>query len=128
MQGTMQFHAYYWCDWCLHPGVIVLHNHGFAMKYPLFDDIPARRTARDKVGKLFTAIANKTHEMGLRKMTPLHLMYGFDIIDVFVPDPLHFIDEGVSKQEMHCWCGKSSEPYSSTKQEIAEIDRSIKKF
>ncbi|XP_024876430.1 uncharacterized protein LOC112457524, partial [Temnothorax curvispinosus] len=128
MQGTTQFNGYYGCNWCLHPGIPVRYNKGTSVKYTLLNEIPARRTAEQTLQHIQEAVNTNTSVFGIKKASPLLNLREFDIIDGFVPDPMHCMDLGIAKQFAEYWLDSSNMPYSISNSYIDIIDKQIKAF
>ena len=129
MQGFVQFNGYYGCNWCLHPGKSVMHNKKAVVKYPLLYENPPRRTQECTLEHVRQAIASNLRSVfGVKKVSPLLSLNGFDIIDGFVPDFMHCIALGVAKQFADYWFNSTNQPYSISKENRRRIDRHIKSF
>lgn len=128
MQGLIQFNGYYGCNWCLHPGVLVPHNTGAAVKYILMNEIPERRSEEGTLNHIQEAIDTGSPAYGVKKATPLLLLNKFNIIDGFVPDAMHCIDLGIAKQFAEYWFNSSQKPFSISNADIERIDNHVKSF
>lgn len=106
VQGLKQLNGYSACSWCLHPGQMVLHKVAEVIKYPLLDQVPQERQELESI----VHIGEKSH--GFQAPTPLLLLKKFNIIDGFVPDPMHCVALGVIKQFTKLWFRTSWKPYS----------------
>uniref|UniRef100_A0ABD2W9C4 Transposase domain-containing protein n=1 Tax=Trichogramma kaykai TaxID=54128 RepID=A0ABD2W9C4_9HYME len=93
VQGVMQFNGYYGCNWCLHPGV----SDG-AMRYPVLDPVPAERTHEDTLNVMLNFVNNPKNEMGIKYPSPFICLTGFNMIEGFLPDYMHFALEGIASQ------------------------------
>lgn len=124
MQGFIQFNGYYGCPWCLHPGTSVIHRKRRVVKYTLLDEIPQKRTEKETLIHIEESITSGTTAYGVKKATPLLLLNRFNIIDGFVPDPMHCIDLGVVKQFSNYWFNTSNKAYS-IKKEIQRIEKYV---
>ncbi|XP_051243573.1 uncharacterized protein LOC127356108 isoform X2 [Dicentrarchus labrax] len=110
LRNCKQFNGEYGCDWCLHPGVMVKKGSGSMRSYP-FDE--QKQSARSK--KMFNDDAaqaenNKQKQTkmyqtvnGVKGLSLLSILPFFDIVFGFVPDYMHSVLLGVSKQLMSLW-------------------------
>ena len=128
MQGFVQFNGYYGCPWCLHTGEYIAHNTGGAVKYPLLDEIPERRSEEGTLIHIQETIDTGNRSYGVKKATPLLLLNKFNIIDGFVPDAMHCIDLGIAKQFAEYWFDSAHKPYSISKVDIDRICEHMKSF
>ncbi|OXU17411.1 hypothetical protein TSAR_006242 [Trichomalopsis sarcophagae] len=128
MQGFVQFNGYYGCPWCLHPGELIAHNTGAAIKYILLNEIPERRSEERTVVHIQEALDTGNSAYGVKKVTPLLVLNKFNIIDGFVPDPMHCIDLGIAKQFCEYWFNSSQKPFSISNADMERIDNYIKSF
>lgn len=94
MQGLVQFNAYNSCSWCLHPG----QWHDGSVRFPILHYRPINRQVACTIKHGAQSIQSGTPIMGVKSITPLINLPGFDIIDGFVPDYLHCYLAGVAKQ------------------------------
>ncbi|XP_058802739.1 uncharacterized protein LOC131670810 [Phymastichus coffea] len=123
MQGLVQFNGYYGCNWCLHPGSLIRHDTGYSMKYPILDEFPERRTADATFILMQRSVESNTPQFGVKNVSPLLLLYPFNIIDGFVPCSLHCVDRGLGNQFTNYWLNSSNKPYSIPKNKIKDIDQ-----
>ena len=128
MQGTVQFNGYYGCNWCLHPGELVPHKTRSVVKYPILDSVPERRTEGSTLNHLRQALISNSPCFGVKNVSPLLKLKGFDIINGFVPDSMHCIALGVGKQFTEYWFNSTNHVYSLSKQQITRLDTIINTF
>ena len=65
---------------------------------------------------------------GIKRATPLLNLKNFNIIDGFVPDPMHCIALGVVRQFLDYWFKPSNNVYSISKADITRIDNYLQKI
>ncbi|XP_043481109.1 uncharacterized protein LOC122510490 [Leptopilina heterotoma] len=130
MQGFCQFNGKYGCPWCLHPGQWVSNpttKNGGSQKYPLLDAPVSRRTVQDTLRHMEIATPNKPC-FGIKHPSELINLNNFDIIDGFVPDPMHIVSN-VGKLFTHIWFGtKSVSSAYLTKDKLIEINSIMTKI
>ena len=122
MQGLIQFNGYYSCNWCLHPGEMVPHRRGYAMKYPILDEEPELRTEVGTLNHLRVTLETLSPTFGVKNVSPLIELKKFDIINGFVPDSMHCIALEVVKQFSEYWLSSTGHPYSLSKEKINRLD------
>ncbi|KAL7296786.1 hypothetical protein TKK_0010189 [Trichogramma kaykai] len=127
MQGLKQFNGFYGCNWCLHPGK-TLGEIRSVVKYPLLDDVPERRNELNSLAHINEALHTGQPVFGFKKASPLINLKCFNIIDGFVPDAMHCITLGVTKQFFKYWFHTSGHEFSLTKEEKGYINRTILNF
>lgn len=93
MNGTMQFNAHHGCDWCLHPGTYYARS----MRYPASRIFEYRDTEATK--RLMEEASDRGLPIqGVRRISPLIHLEGFDVVHGFTPDFMHCILIGVVRQ------------------------------
>ena len=122
MQGFIQFNGYFGCNWCLHPGELVNHDRGAAIKYTLLHEVPPRRSEETTLRHIQEALDSNAVVNGVKKATPLLNLRKFNIIDGFVPDSMHCIALGIVRQFSDYWFQTSGNPFSISKANIRRID------
>lgn len=128
MQCMSLFNGSYGCHWCLHHGEMVLHKTTKVMKYPLLKEVPMRRTEQDTIQHMEQSQASGRVLFGMKKPTPLRNLKAFNIIDGFVPDPLHCVNLGCTKQFTNYFFNTTGNPYSITKRQTNALDQVQKSF
>lgn len=94
MNGTMQFNAFFGCDWCLHPGEWI----NGSMRYPVLEGVCENRDMHNTIKLMKEAVKKGLAVFGVKNVSPLINLYFFDIIKGFIPDYLHCFLAGVVKQ------------------------------
>lgn len=125
MQGLIQFNGYFGCSWCLNPGQRVFHKKGYAVKYTVNGPVPDPRTLEESLVNIEDAVINKHIVQGWKKASPPLRLKKFNIVDSFVPDRLHCVDLGVSKQFAEYWLSSSNKPYSISMADILMMDKNM---
>lgn len=123
LRNCKRFNGEFGCDWCLHPGTIVKKGSGSMRSYPYDEEKQAARS--DGIFKVNAIQADKTctPKNGVKGLSLLSLLPLFDIVFGFVPDYLHSVLLGVSRQLMLLWLN----PDDNTKpwyigQQISQLD------
>lgn len=106
MMDMTLFNGKFGCPWCLHEGKWVsnpMKPKSGSHKYPLTDKIVKIRNLNDTLKHMETAtLLNPC--FGFKGPSPLIRLISFNIIEGFVPDPLH-IFSGIGKQFSNIWFG-----------------------
>lgn len=109
MQGFILFNGSNGCPWCLHPGKWVWNyakkNFG-SHKYPLSDKEIKFRNVKNTLKHMYKGTPLNPC-FGLKGLTPLINLNGFNIIEGFVPDPVHILS-GIGKQFAKIWFGEKN--------------------
>ncbi|KAJ8674090.1 hypothetical protein QAD02_005352 [Eretmocerus hayati] len=97
VSGIKQYNGYYGCNWCLHPG-----KQDGTMRYPI-RDVPARtkeatEDIMNQVHELRKTVTGRKRCKGVKSRCPLIDLFRFNIIKGMVPDYMHCILAGVTKQ------------------------------
>lgn len=123
LRNCKQFNGEYGCDWCLHPGTTVKKGYGFTRSYPYDERKQVARSDEMFRDDATQAENSSTPRNGVKGLSLLSMLPLFDIVFGFVPDYMHSVLIGVSKQLMSLWF----DPVNSTKpwyvgQQISEMD------
>lgn len=95
MQGFKQFNGKFGCPWCLHPG----EYFAGSIRYPILMYHSEKRTKDQTVQFMQILCDNSLKEYyGIKGVSPLINLQGFDIVEGFVPDYMHCCLAGVGKQ------------------------------
>ncbi|XP_051153467.1 uncharacterized protein LOC127276837 isoform X2 [Leptopilina boulardi] len=125
MLGLTQFNGKYGCPWCKNPGSWVENpnkeNCG-SHKYTWINPVGLLRTEEETLQHVQECTEEKPI-YGFKNPSELLNLNKFDIIDGFVPDPMHILS-GLGKQFAHVWFGvKLGTSSVLTMSEIEEINR-----
>lgn len=124
----MLFNGKYGCPWCLHPGEWVsnpLNPNSGSHKYPLIVEEVNLRNVENTVEHMFEGTDIKPC-FGFKGPSPLINLKDFDIIEGFVPDPLHLFS-GIGKQFANVWFGsKNKSSGLVSKQNVEKINEIMK--
>lgn len=86
MQGTVQFNGHYGCNWCYHPG-----NYLFkSMRYDNLENYPESRDHEKMLQHMEQSIETNHPVFGVKYPSPLINLKGFDIVNGFCPEYMHF--------------------------------------
>ncbi|XP_049925967.1 uncharacterized protein LOC126405952 isoform X2 [Epinephelus moara] len=122
LRNCKRFNGEYGCDWCLHPGMMVKKGSGSMRSYPYDEEKQEARS--DEMFKDNAMQAEDSDpKNGVKGFSLLSELPLFDIVFGFVPEYLHSVLLGVSKQLVFLWL----DPVNSMKpwyvgQQIAQID------
>lgn len=124
----MQFNARCGCNWCLHEGEEIWHRRGTARKYTVTNEVRALRTQEQTLLHLQETLETGRPVFGVKKVSPLINLIGYDIIDSFVPDYMHNVNLGVVKQFAEYWFNTPHMPYTITNEHTDNINSQLKSF
>lgn len=111
LRNCKQFNGEYGCDWCLHPGTMVKKHCGSMRSYPYDEDKQATRSDIMFKDDARQAEKSSTPKNGVKGFSLLSLLPMFDIVFGFVPDYMHSVLLGVSRQLVSLWL----DPVNSSK-------------
>lgn len=103
LRNTKQFNGEYGCDWCLHPGEVVEKGRGYVRIYPYKEELQVPRTAEQFKKNAVEALQSDSPVKGVKGVSILLLMPMFNIISGFVPDYMHSVLLGVTRQFVSLW-------------------------
>ncbi|XP_038556391.1 uncharacterized protein LOC119889661 [Micropterus salmoides] len=103
LRNCKQFNGEYGCDWCLHPGMMVTKGGGSMRSYPFDENKQAARSTEMFMDNAKQAENSATPKNGVKGLSLLSILPLFDIVFGFVPDYMHSVLLGVSKQLVTLW-------------------------
>ena len=117
------------CLTCQEPGEAVRQGKGYARIYPFRSSKPDNRTNEEILENGLKALENKKTTKGIKGVSTLFGMEGFDIVTGLPPDYMHGVLLGVTKAllKLQVSVGNTSKPYSVRKS-IKEIDERLIKI
>lgn len=126
LRNCKQFNGEYGCDWCLHPGMMVEKGGGYMRSYPYDENKQVARTNEMFKDNATQAEGSEPPKYGVKGLSLLSILPLFDIVLGFVPEYMHSVLLGVSKQLMSLWL----DPVNSNKpwyvgQQISQMDSSL---
>lgn len=107
MQNTTQFNGYYGCGFCLHPGVLVERQVKYTVSASGHDDRDSKSMIRD----MEVALVEGRPVRGVKGPSQLINMPFFDIVWGFVPDYMHAVLLGVTRQITELLLQSCEQPY-----------------
>jgi hypothetical protein len=112
LQNFTQFNGHYGCGFCYHPGLRVQKGSGSVQVYPM-TEIFEKRTHDDAIVLAEEATRMNKVVNGVKGASTLLLFPKLDIIASFVPDYMHSVLLGVTRQFLNLWVDSSnhSKPY-----------------
>lgn len=99
MQNLTQFNGYYGCGFCFHPGKYICG----AVRYPVSEEQHADRNASEMIHDMEEAVRGGHPIRGVKGLSPLVSLPYFDVVHGFVPDYMHCVLLGVTKQLSKLW-------------------------
>ncbi|XP_026016884.1 uncharacterized protein LOC113018025 isoform X1 [Astatotilapia calliptera] len=115
LRNCKQFNGEYGCDWCLHPGTVVPKGSGSMRSYR-YDE--TKQASRSK-----NMFVENTSEYGVKGMSLLSRLPLFDIVFGFVPEYMHSVLVGVTKQLIGLWLNsENSKKDWYVGQQISQMD------
>ncbi|XP_067333535.1 uncharacterized protein [Channa argus] len=103
LRNCKQFNGEYGCDWCLHPGTMVRKGNGFMRCYQYDETKQIPRSNEMFRENAEQAQILSTPKNGVKGLSLLCMLPLFDIALGFVPEYMHSVLLGVSKQVMSLW-------------------------
>lgn len=103
LRNCKRFNGEYGCDWCLHPGMMVKKGQGSMRSYPYDEEKQAARSNEMFKDNARQARKSATPKNGVKGLSLLSTLPLFDIVLGFVPENMHSVLLGVSRQLMDLW-------------------------
>nr|XP_046271851.1 uncharacterized protein LOC124073584 isoform X2 [Scatophagus argus]XP_046271852.1 uncharacterized protein LOC124073584 isoform X2 [Scatophagus argus] len=123
LRNCKKFNGEYGCDWCLHPGMSVTKGRGHMRSYPYDENKQVARSNETFIDDARQAEGVNSSKNGVKGFSLLSKLPLFDIVFGFVPEYMHSVLLGVSKQLMSLWLDQenSMKPWY-VGQQISEMD------
>ncbi|XP_035852374.1 uncharacterized protein LOC116059288 isoform X2 [Sander lucioperca] len=123
LRNCIQFNGEYGCDWCLHPGMMVKKGSGYMRSYPYDEEKQVARSNDAFKNNATQAEKSGSPKKGVKGFSLLCELPLFDVVFGFVPEYLHSVLLGVSKQLMSLWLDRvNSEKPWYVGQQIPQMD------
>jgi len=103
LQKIKQFNGECGCSFCLHTGTVLQKGHGFVRTYPLEVNVPESRTHEQTLQFAVEADSKNVAVCGVKGLSILYAVPGFDIILGFNPECMHSVMLGVVRQFVGLW-------------------------
>ena len=103
IQNCMQFNGQFGCGMCFHEGQVVAKGRGHTRVYPLGDEMPPLRSHAQIMADAEAATFSGQPVNGIKGVCPLALMSKFNVAKSFVPDYMHSVCLGVTRQFVNLW-------------------------
>ncbi|XP_064468545.1 uncharacterized protein LOC135379694 [Ornithodoros turicata] len=117
-----QLNGFHGCPWCYHPGV---HTKG-SMRYPYREHVQ-QRTHKEIARDMKKATRTGQVVNGIKGLSPLINLQGFDFAWSVCPDYMHCVLEGVVKQMTETWLSDTdSEAYIG--RNVDEVDARLSRI
>ena len=107
IQKFKQFNGVYGCGFCCEKGPLVEKGNGRVRVYP-FEQIPVRRNHNETLQQGERVTATENVECYIVGISRLFLLPKFDVIKCFVPEYMHAICRGVTRQFFSLWFDSTS--------------------
>lgn len=110
LMGLPLFSGYKACPHCHHPGINIRNATGRSyVRYTVGNY--QKRTQKEVVDAFMAIEKNGNIDanidiFGIKRVPPMFIFHGFDLIDGFVTDHLHCVELGVMKRLLDLWFGK----------------------
>ena len=112
LQNFKQFNGKYGCSFCENEGERVVRGRGHSRIYKLLQPVPEKRTFQKTVKYAEKALNSDKTIKGVKGSSLLMQLYPhFDMIEGFVPDYMHSVLLGVTRQFVNLWLSPSDETY-----------------
>ena len=95
------------CITCEEEGFTTKQGKGHVRCYPFRDPPPTLRTSDSVLENVLSAVENDTRVKGFYDVTPLAKLPWFDLVLGIVPDYMHGVLLGVTKQLLNLWLSPS---------------------
>lgn len=126
MQNFKQFNGKFGCGFCEEEGVRVEKKKGHCRIYPYNDEI-STRTFETCIENAEIALATNKSVKGIKGTSILMTLYpNFNMIDGFIPDYMHSVLLGVTRQLTCLSVESSGYLYSLSAKDIRNVDAHIK--
>lgn len=102
LQGVHQFNGSYGCGYCLNEGIVVAKGRGYTRVYP---DVEAGMRSHKHIIECGAKAVDEgvNHVLGVKSVSPLLILNGFDMVKSFSIDYMHCVLLGVTKQFLDMW-------------------------
>lgn len=128
MQNFKQFNGKFGCGFCEEEGERVEKKKGHCRVYPYNDPI-TKRTYVNCVENAKIAFATDTSVKGIKGPSILMTLYpNFNLVDGFIPDYMHSVLLGVTRQLTYLFVQSSGFLYSLSAKDIRNLDTYIKEM
>lgn len=123
LRNCKQYNGEYGFDWCLHPGIAVKKGNGYTRSYPYDENKQTERSNEMFCQNAKQAEKSATPKNGVKSVSLLSDLPLFDIVFGFVPEYMHSVLLGVTKQLSSLWLdpGNSEKPWYIG-QQILQMD------
>jgi hypothetical protein len=121
VQELTQFNGKYGCGFCYHPGERVEKGRGFVQVYPM-NDVAEIRTHSETLHLAELAVETGTPTKGIKGVSPLFLLPSFDIVHSIVPEYMHNILLGVTRQFISIWTDSANSSQEFFIRNVSHID------
>ncbi|GBN42842.1 hypothetical protein AVEN_5111-1 [Araneus ventricosus] len=127
MQNFKQFNGKFGCGFCEQEGLRVAKGKGHCRIYPFNGQVAAKRTFENCVQNAEEALATDKSVKGVKGTSVLMNLYpNFDMVDGFIPDYMHCVLLGVTRQLVCLFVESSGSLYSLRAKDIRRLDIRIR--
>ncbi|GBO19073.1 hypothetical protein AVEN_29304-1 [Araneus ventricosus] len=127
MQNFKQFNGKFGCGFCEQEGLRVAKGKGHCQIYPFNGQVAAKRTFENCVRNAEEALATDKSVKGVKGTSVLMNLYpNFNMVDGFIPDYMHCVLLGVTRQLVCLFVESSGSLYSLRAKDIRRLDIRIR--
>lgn len=111
LANMTQYNGEFGCGHCFNPGTRARTGRGSMQAYPLAHPIPLDRDEESLIRDADAAVQEGVAVNGVKGPSSVCLIPGFDAAKGFVPDVMHCLFLGLSKQFLNLWKSQRSQGY-----------------
>jgi hypothetical protein len=119
IQNIHLYNGQFGCSMCEHEGLSVKTGDGHCRVYPVTNTEPILRSSESMALQAREAVAENTTVQGVKGPTIVSVIPNLDLGSSFIPDYMHCVLLGVTRQFLTLWLS------SSNSQEVWYIGRSV---
>uniref|UniRef100_A0A3B5BEV4 Uncharacterized LOC103368185 n=1 Tax=Stegastes partitus TaxID=144197 RepID=A0A3B5BEV4_9TELE len=129
LQNFKPFNRVFGCGFCYHKGEMVQKGSTYTRVYPIqMDGCDLRHMVETvQIAEFVMENDDDEDQMGVKGPSPLILLPSFDIIQGFIPDYMHCVCLGVTRQFVNLWFDPlyANKGFHLTRRHLANLDKAI---
>nr|XP_015918637.1 uncharacterized protein LOC107448063 [Parasteatoda tepidariorum] len=126
LQNFNQYNGKFSCGFCENEGERIERGRGHSRVYKVSNPLPAKRTFGTSVEYAEIAVNMDKPVKGVKGSSLLMKLYPyFDMVEGFVPDYMHSVLLGVTRQFVNLRLSTSDEAYCLKKRDVSEVNDRI---
>ncbi|XP_035807019.2 uncharacterized protein LOC111572730 isoform X1 [Amphiprion ocellaris] len=129
LQNFKPFNREFGCGFCYHKGEMVQTGSGYTRIYPIqVDGCDLRHMVETvQIAEFVMENDDDEHQMGVKGPSPLILLPFFDIIQGFIPDYMHCVCLGVTRQFVNLWFDPlyANKGFHLTHLHLSNLDKAV---